>query len=341
MLHNTLMIMAACWITLVSPAQAASEAYFFKGQTIRIIVGYGAGGGFDTLARTFARHVGRHIPGHPTVIVHNMSGAGGAVAFNYVYNKARPDGLTWVTSDAALVFSRILELPGPRFDVNRFPWLGAAMSAPRACLVMERTGINSTHDFLNTDQPLRIAATAPGDAVHLIPTVMQKTLGANFKIILGYGGTAEMLMALQTGEADGMCSSWSSMKRQAADLLASREAMLVLQIGTNRQSDLPEIPNIFDLSMSAEAETILCLVISPSTIAKLYATAPGIPETRLYVLQEAFSAVLEDPLFLKEAQRLNLPIFYTPPDEIQRIISEMEATPTELKKRVAAMVKAR
>ncbi len=315
----------------------AEHEDFFKGKTIRIIVGYGAGGGFDTLARLIARHIPRHIPGEPNVIVQNMSGAGGAVAFNYVYSHAEPDGLTWVTSDGALILSQILGLPGPAFDPQAYPWLGVGMGSHRIFAVMARTGITTTSQLLSTPEPLRIAATAPGDSVHIIPAVMVQALGANFKIIAGYDGTADMQLALQAGEADAQCSSWASMKVRGADLLARKVMIPLLQCGHQRHKDLPEVPNIFELSMSDDARAMLNLVIGPSVIAKLYAVPPKTSPERLKVLRKAFADTLNDPKLLAEARKMKLPVSYTSPEEITAIIREMAATRPELKQKVAGI----
>jgi len=325
----------------ISTVLAAQEQPFFAGKTIRIIVGYGPGGGFDTFARLVARHIPRHISGNPTVIVQNMSGAGGAVAFNYVYSRAKPDGLTWVTSDGALILSKILELPGPEFDAEKYPWLGVGMSSHRVCIVMTRTGITSAEQFLHFREPVRLAATSPGDAVHIIPAIMSEAVGANFKIIVGYDGTADMRMALQAGEADGQCSSWESMKVKAADMLARNDAIPVLQCGYERHLDLPDVPNIFDFPMSEEAKVMLKLVIGPGILAKLYAVPPGTPPERLKALRQAFADTLKDPGLLAEAQKMKLPISYKSPDEVTEIIRGMMATPPELKKKVAKIAGAK
>ena len=335
MKRMTCFLVVSLLLVSVSEVSATQEQPFFAGKTIRIIVGYGPGGGFDTFARLVARHIPRHISGNPTVIVQNMSGAGGAVAFNYVYSRAKPDGLTWVTSDGVLILSKILGLPGPEFDPETYPWLGVGMSSHRVCIVMTRTGITSAEQFLHSREPIKIAATSPGDSVHMIPAIMSQAAGANFKIIVGYDGTADMRMAMQAGEADAQCSSWESMKVGAADMFTRNDAIPVLQCGYERHIDLPEVPNVLDLPISKEAKDMLKLVIGPGIIAKLYAVSPGTPPERLKAVRQAFADTLKDPGLLAEAQKMKLPVSYKSPDEVTEIIRGMMATPSELKNNVA------
>jgi len=225
-----------------SPVLAASGSPSFAGKTIRITVGYSPGGGFDTLSRLLARHMSRHFPGNSTILVANMPGAGGAVSFNYVYSRAKPDGRTWVTSDGALILSKILGIPGPNFDVEKFSWLGVVQESHTVCLVMTRTGIKTADQFLKSKKRIRIASTVPGDSVHIRPLMVAQAVGANFKLILGYRGTSGMRLAMHGNEAGAACWGWQSMKVTGADMMKRKEAIPILQIGFGRHPDLPKVP---------------------------------------------------------------------------------------------------
>jgi tripartite-type tricarboxylate transporter receptor subunit TctC len=321
----------------VQPALGASEDVTkpLSGKTIRIIVGYSPGGGFDTLTRVIARHLSKHIPGKPNVIVSNMTGAGGAVALNYVYARGTPDGLTWVSSDGALVLSKILGLPGPEFDVDKFPWLGVAQSDHQVCMVMTRTGITTAEQFLHSKTPIRIASTVPGDSVHIRPVIAAEAVSANFKMIQGYPGTADMRLAMQSGDADAACWGWESVKVTAADMMQRKEAIPILQIGMERHADLPNVPNILDLPMSNDAKVMLRLVAAPGAIAKLFAVSPGTPQPVLDVLRKAFADALKDPELLGDAEKSKMSISYTSAEQVTKIIKEMNSTSPELKQKVA------
>ncbi len=324
-------------VFLVRAARAASEepAKALSGKTIRVIVGYSPGGGFDTLTRVIARHLPKHMPGKPQVIVSNMTGAGGAVALNYVYTRGTPDGLTWVASDGALVLSKILGLPGPEFDVDKFPWLGVGQTENQACMVMTRTGINTAEQFLRSPTPVRIASTVPGDSVHIRPVIAAEAVGANFKLIQGYPGTADMRLAMQSGDADAACWGWESMKVTAADMLQRKEAIPILQIGLERHPDLPNVPNILDFPMSNDAKAMLRLVAGPGSIAKLFAASPGTPQSLLNVLRKGFADTLKDPELLADAEKSKMSISYIPAEQVTKIIKEMNSTSPELKQKVA------
>ncbi|HSE87248.1 MAG TPA: tripartite tricarboxylate transporter substrate-binding protein [Candidatus Binatia bacterium] len=326
---------------LVQPVHGASEdaPKALSGKTIRIIVGYSPGGGFDTLTRIVARHLSKHIPGKPNVIVNNMTGAGGAVALNYVYARGTPDGLTWVASDGALVLSKILGLPGPEFDVDKFPWLGVAQSDHQVCMVMTRTGITTAEQFLHSKTPIRIASTVPGDSVHIRPVIAAEAVSANFKLIQGYPGTADMRLAMQSGDADAACWGWESMKVTGADMLQRKEAIPILQIGVERHPDLPNVPNILDLPMSNDAKVMLRLVAGPGAIAKLFAVSPGTPQPVLDVLRKAFADALKDPELLADAEKSKMSISYTSAEQVTKIIKEMNSTSPELKQKVAKVAR--
>jgi tripartite-type tricarboxylate transporter receptor subunit TctC len=323
--------------SFLEPALGAGEetAKALGGKTIRIIVGYSPGGGFDTLTRIAARHLSKHLPGKPNIIVNNMTGAGGAVALNYVYSRGTPDGLTWVASDGALVLSKILGLKGPEFDIDKFPWLGVAQADHQVCMVMTRTGITTAEQFLKSKTPIRIASTVPGDSVHIRPVIAAEAVGANFKIIQGYPGTSDMRLAMQSGDADAACWGWESMKVTGADMLQRKEAIPILQIGLERHADLPNLPNILDFPMSNDAKAMLRLVAGPGAIAKLFATSPGAPPPLLSALQKGFADTLKDPELLADAGKSKMTISYMSAQNVEKIIKEMNSTPAELKQKVA------
>jgi tripartite-type tricarboxylate transporter receptor subunit TctC len=325
----------------VQPVLAASEegSKALSGKTIRIIVGYSPGGGFDTLTRVIARHLPKHLPGNPKIIVSNMTGAGGAVALNYVYSRGTPDGLTWVASDGALVLSKILGLQGPEFDVDKFPWLGVGQTENQACMVMTRTGITTAEQFLRSPTPMRIASTVPGDSVHIRPVIAAEAVGANFKIIQGYPGTADMRLAMQSGDADAACWGWESMKVTAADMMQRKEAIPILQIGLERHADLPNVPNILDFPMSNDAKAMLRLVSAPGVIAKLFAVSPGTPQPVLNVLRKGFAETLKDPELKADAEKSKMSISYVSAEQVTKIIKEMNSTAPELKQKVAKVAR--
>jgi tripartite-type tricarboxylate transporter receptor subunit TctC len=322
---------------LVQPVLGASEeaAKALSGKTIRIIVGYSAGGGFDTVTRVIARHLPKHLPGNPKILVSNMTGAGGAVALNYVYSRGTPDGLTWVASDGALVLSKILGIQGPEFDVDKFPWIGVGQADSQACMVMTRMGITTAEQFLRSPTPLRLASTVPGDSVHIRPLIAAEAVGANFKIIQGYPGTADMRLALQSGDADAACWGWESMKVTGADMIQRKEAIPILQISLEKHPDLPNVPNILDFPMSNDAKAMLRLVLAPGAIAKLFAVSPGTPQPVLNVLRKGFADTLKDPELLADAEKSKMSMSYVSAEEITKIIKEMNSTAPELKQKVA------
>jgi len=190
-----------------SPALAQD---FYKDKTIRFIVGQAAGGGYDTYTRTIARYIGKYIPGGPTTVVDNMTGAGSLVAANYLYNNAKPDGLTVANWNSALVFNQAMGDANVKFDARKFGWLGAPSKSVPVCLIMGFAGPKTMDEIIKSAKTLRMGGTGPGSHSIDMPLMLNKILGSKFAVVSGYQGTAQIRIALQRREVDGLCTNWDS-----------------------------------------------------------------------------------------------------------------------------------
>lgn len=198
-------------VLLVGTAHATTHE-FYKGKTFRVIVGFPAGGGFDTYSRAIARHIGKHIPGNPTMVVENMPGAGSLIAANHLYKVAKPDGLTLGTINGGLFLQQLLGRPGIEFDALKFELLGAPAKDSSACALTKASGITSMERWMASRTPVKLGATAPGAITHDTPRVFQVALGLPIHLVAGYKGTADIRLAAESGEIAGGCWAWESIK---------------------------------------------------------------------------------------------------------------------------------
>jgi tripartite-type tricarboxylate transporter receptor subunit TctC len=245
--ERTMKIIAPSLVLLVSLAinlRSVLAEDFYKGKTIRFIVGVAAGGGYDTYARMVARHITRQIPGEPATVVENMTGAGGLVAANYIYKQGTPDGLTLAMFNNSLVVQKALGDPRIRIDFRKLGWIGAPSVGVPVCMVMRFTGLKTLEDVLNYKNPLKVGATRAGSTGHDLPLILNKTLGTQFEVISGYTGTATTRLALQAHELEAFCSQWESMRVTARAMLeASGGDKLIPFVISERVKD-PEVKDL-------------------------------------------------------------------------------------------------
>ncbi|HUC97651.1 MAG TPA: hypothetical protein VMR88_04185, partial [Candidatus Polarisedimenticolaceae bacterium] len=217
---------------------------FYKDKIIRFIVGQAAGGGYDTYTRTVARHMIKHIPGHPAITVENMTGAGSLVAANYIYNNAKADGLTIANWNSAFVLNQALGDHNVRFDARNFGWLGAPSKGVPVCLIMGFTGIKIFDDIIKSGNPIKIGGTAPGSHSIDLPLMLNRMLGTNFSVVSGYQGTAQIRLAMQRREVDGQCTNWDSVISTQRDLLDAKGDDKMLPFLIHARLTDPELANV-------------------------------------------------------------------------------------------------
>jgi tripartite-type tricarboxylate transporter receptor subunit TctC len=289
----------------VSPA--AGQEPFYKGKTIRIIVGFAAGGGFDTYARAIARHMGKYVPGQPTIIVENMTGAGSLIAANHVYKVAKPDGLTLGHFAGGLVVQQLLGSPGVEFDARQFEWIGTPVHESVVCTVTKASGINSMAMWLDARTPVKLGGTAPGSPTDDVPKILAATLGLPLQLVAGYKGTAEIRLAADGGEIAGGCWAWESVKVTWRKALETGDVRVVLQVTPEAHVDLPDVPLAITFAKTDEARQLIQMGIHDvNAITRAYALPPGTPKDRVQILRQAFQDTLKDAEFLAEAEKAKL-----------------------------------
>jgi tripartite-type tricarboxylate transporter receptor subunit TctC len=307
---------------LAQPASAAAP--FYDGKSIKLIVGFSAGGGFDTYSRLIARHMGRHISGNPSIIVENMTGAASLVAANHVYNVAKPDGLTILNFHGNQVINQVIGKPGIEFDARKFEYIGIPTQDNVACAFAKSSGVTTFDALRNAKTPVKIGGVAPGDTTYNTAKLLQAALKLPIQLVAGYKGTAEVKLAAESGEVAGGCWQWESIKSIWRQGLDSGNVFIVLQVNPKPHPELPKIPNAIDYAPNENSKQILKYGgHDPSAITRPYALGPGTPKDRVQLLRKAFVATMKDPEFLADAKKSRLDTQPLTGEEIEKIVAQL------------------
>ena len=288
---------------------AYGQEPFYKGKTIRLIVGLSPGGGYDLYSRVIARHLGRHIPGNPTIVVENMTGAGSVIAANHMYKAAKPDGLTIGHILGGLFLQQLLGNPAIEFDGRKFEYIGVPAQDHFLIGLSKATGITSYDNWMASKKTVKLGGVSPGGATDDVPKVLAATLGLPIQVVTGYKGTGPIRLAFDSGEVDGVCNAWESFKSTWRKQLDAGDVNLVLQATVKGHPELPNIPVAFDFLKTEEARKLFQAVTrvhGPST--RPYLLPPGTPKGRVEILRKAYMATMKDPEFLAEANKAKLDI---------------------------------
>jgi tripartite-type tricarboxylate transporter receptor subunit TctC len=288
---------------------AFGQANFYEGKSIRMIVGFSAGGGYDAYTRTLARHMGKHIPGNPAIVVENMPGAGSMISANYTFKAARPDGLTVGHFIGGLFLQQLLGKAGIEFDAAKFQYIGVPAQDNFILGVHKSTGITEADAWLASKQVVKFGGVATGSGTDDFPNLLRATIGLPAQMVSGYKGTADVRLAFNSGEIVGLSNSWESTKSTWRKELDSGDLRIVLQATLKPHPELPKIPLALNYAKNDETKRLI------STVARVhgptvrpYVLPPNTPQDRVQILRKAFMATVKDPEFLAEAKKANLDI---------------------------------
>lgn len=300
-------LMLSALVLALVPSLSMGADDFFKGKTIRFVVGFSPGGGFDTYTRLIARHMGKHVPGNPRTVVQNRTGAGSMIAANYIYNKARPDGLTVGNWIGPLVLQHVIGKKGVRFDGRKFNWLGAPVTDDNTCALTKASGINGIEDWIQSGRPIKIGATGPGSTTDDVPKLIKAATGLPMQIIEGYSGTATIRVAAERGEIDGGCWAWQSIKPTWRQGIESGNVKPVLQVGPEKHPELKDVAVATDYAKGDTGNKLLKVASDVyRAISRPYSLPPGVPAERVRTLQKAFMDTLKDPGLIADAGKSKL-----------------------------------
>jgi tripartite-type tricarboxylate transporter receptor subunit TctC len=316
------------WVVFViagfaTAGYSAGVDEFYRGKSVRIVVGFSAGGGFDTYARAIARHMGKHIPGNPSIVVENMTGAGSLIAANHVYKVAKPDGLTIGHFIGGFFLGQVLGQPGIQFDARKFEFIGAPVRDHVVCALTKASGITSVEKWMSSKTPVKMGGLAPGTSTPDNATrILKAALGLPIQLVTGYKGTADVRLAADGGELAGGCWGWDSISVTWRKGLDSGDVVVILQANRKTHPDLPNVPQAIQLAKTEEGRRMIDVGIhGDSDIVRTYTLPPGTPKDRVQILRKAFEATLKDPEFVGDAKKSRLNVDPVAPDEIEKDVA--------------------
>jgi tripartite-type tricarboxylate transporter receptor subunit TctC len=327
----------AAALLAASPSQATGVPSFYDGKTVNMYIGYSAGGGYDVYARLVARHMARHIPGATDVVPNNMPGAGSLRMTNWLFNAAPKDGTAFGAPGRGVAFEPLLG-DAAQYDSTRFNWIGSANNEVSVCVAWHTTGIKTLDDARQRE--LIVGGTGGAADTDQFPKVLNAVFGTKMRLVAGYPGGNDINMAMERGEVQGRCGwSWSSVKSTRANWLKDNQINILVQLSMKKHPDIPNVPLVLDLAKTKEETQMLRLVFARQAMGRPFMAPPDVPADRVKILRAAFMATMKDKEFLAEAAKGQIEIDPVSGEEVQNIMREAYATPADLVKRVAAIVK--
>src|SRR3954470_18322414 len=306
-------------------AQAQTAAEFYRGKTVNVYIGVGVGGEYDIQARLVARHIGKHIPGKPTVVPQNMTGAGGLRMINYLYTIAPKDGLSIGMIANAFPAMQAAGIPGVQFDAAKMQWIGTIAPGVETMAVWHTTGVKSIEDARRRE--VVAGASARGAITFFYPQMMNELLGTKFKIVTGYTGGNQINLAMERGEVEARNNTWSSWKATKADWLKDKKITVIAQAGP-KAPDL-DAPSVEDAARTPEERLLIELVVSGTQLGRPFATNEA-PVERVAALRAAFAATMKDPEFIAETKSLGFDIDPVLGETMQKIVQKVLSTPKDV-----------
>lgn len=311
---------AALVVAFASPA--LSQANFYEGKTIRIVCALGTGGGYDSYARLASRHLGKHIPGNPTIVVQNMPGAGGIVAANHIYNVAPKDGTSIGALHANIALAQVTDTANLEYDVRKIIWVGRQVSGGLDIHhTWHTTGVKSFDDLLKRE--VVFGGGGPTSSSIVEANAINKLMGGKLKILGGYKGTAETTLALERGEIDMASKNWELIRVQHTDWLKEKKINLIVQFSVQRHPELPDLPTILEVSKDEKTKQVWRLVLSPVQIGYALSMAPGVPADRVATIRKAFDAMLNDAEFKADAEKAKLDLEPASGEQLEQSVQAM------------------
>lgn len=305
-------------------ASAQSPEQFYKGKTVDFLVGSAPGGGYDGYGRLVARHIGKHIPGTPTVVVRNMPGAGGLTMVNTLYNQSPRDGTALAILHNNMTVEKLLGNANARFDADKFTWIGSANKLVNVCVAWHTVPVKTIEDLRSREWV--VGGTTARDSTVQMANVFSGLGGAKLKVVKGYPGSSSMILSLSRGETQIACGiGWDSIK-SSTGFLQSGEIKPVMQLGYRKHPELPDVPFIYDMLLDPNMKEVLDFLTIRLYIGRAYAAPPNVPEMQTAALRKAFTAAMADPELKSEAKKRSMELWPAEGEEIQREVIKLSQT---------------
>lgn len=335
------------WMGLAHQTWAAAVddkavADFYHGKTVRIIVGFSAGGGYDAYSRVIGRHIQKHIPGNPSIIVENMAGAGSIILANYMFNAAPKDGTVIGNFSGQIILEQLFGNPAVQYDLGKFRYLGVPIGETYLLITTRKSGVTKLDELLGAKAKQITVGGIPGSTVEQGPMLMRDLLGANIKVVSGYKGTADVRLAMESGEIDGIMNSWESSKVTSLDRINSGDWQILAQLGDNPLTALPvkNVPTIPQIAKTDEQRQLLSFgAAAPNQFGKVYVVPAGVPQDRAAALEAALTKTFADKEFLAEAEKGKLDIEPVSAQHVQKLVNDFFGLPAELKAKLKKILR--
>ncbi len=321
-MKRTLALIAVCSLVAAAPRIGEAQPPRYEGKTVTIVVGYSPGGGYDSVARLLARHLPKHIPGKPTIIVQNMPGANSMISANHIYNVAKPDGLTIGTFNRNLPIAQMAKVDGVKFDMMKFAWIGSASSESTILAIRSDLPYKNFDELRKAGKTIVIGATGPGANTYDFPLLLKEFLGVNLKIVSGYPSSADIMLAIERKEVDGRAGSFSSMRS-----FIDRKLVHPVVRARTSEPGIEHLPVDEDLATTPRAKVIMALRSAPEVIGRPFVMPPGTPDEAVKIMREAFRNAIKDPELIAEAKKARLDLEFISGDEALKIVKEMLSQP--------------
>jgi len=333
----TLAIALAAGALAPAPAAAQSGEPFFKGKTITVAIGFAPGGTYDYYSRLFARYIGKHIPGNPSVVAQNMPGAGSFLAANWLYAVAPKDGTALGMITQAAAVEEALASPGVKYKSAEFNWIGRVSGIVEVHFTWKTSQAKTLDDATRHEIPL--AGTGPGSPSEGYPKLLNALAGTRFKVISGYPGSTQGMVAMERGEVDGALTSWHTLNRTRPQWLRDHDINLLVQYAPERHRGMPDVPTALEAVRTPEGRAMMAFFISSAQVGRAIAAPPGVPAERVAILRTAFEQMLKDPDLLAEIEKAGLDFEPGSGEEVQKVIRDTIAAPREIVEKTQAIVR--
>ena len=335
----TIRICAALAAFAAMTVPAAAQAPSLAGKTVQLIIGFDTGGGFDLWGRAVARHIGKHLPGNPTVVPQNMPAAGGLSAANHIYNLAPKDGTVMGFIAGSAVLGPITGVSGARFDPNKISWLGTPSTETSICVAYKSPNVKvkTLQDLY--EQELIVGATGPGNGIYYHPKALSALLGLKFKMISGFPGSAATFLAMERGEIDGVCNLLDSISNQRPDWIPDKKVAVLFQGGNAPNPALKDVPYVTDLARTPEDRQAIEFLYAGTDIGRPFLAPPGLAPDVLAMWRAAFDATMTDPDFLADARKQKLDVIPEDGEHVAAIVRKIYATPKPIVDKIGELIK--
>ena len=321
---------------LIPAVSFAQSPEFYKGKTVSIYIGFSPGGTYDLFGRLVARHIGKHIPGNPTIVAQSMPGAGSFTLANWMYRIAPKDGTAMGIVAQTMAIEEMLKTPGVNYKAAEFNWIGRATSNVEITLVSSTAKAKTVEDAKTIETTL--ASTGAGSPGEGYPKLMNGTIGTKFKLVGPYPGSTDGLLAMERGETDGAFTSWNTLNVTKHDWLEQKKVNVLVQYALERLPDMKNVPTMVELAKTPEDKELFAFYVSGGEVGRSFLAPPGVPSDRIAILRKAFDDTMKDPELLAEIEKAKLDFVPGTGAQLQKLIADTAAVRPEVIERMRSIL---